>query len=181
MSVTCILYAAEEMELQHLLRQPEQVHAFLDPPRQRQSFLQRLLGRSVIAAETRPGVASFDLGKSWHAIHWGLSGTADDASLPAGFLTSGGAWVGREDVGYGPARVLLHPEVSSVNNLLSTMPTELLAQRLDLRRMRPQHVYSVPPQDDPEWLTLLLADYDALRSFLRNCADTGRALLVQYV
>ncbi|GID62118.1 hypothetical protein J3R03_003251 [Actinoplanes couchii] len=54
-----------------------------------------------------------DLDKSWHGIHYALTGTAWQVGLGAGAAVLGGAEIG-EDNGYGPPRLISAEQVQSI-------------------------------------------------------------------
>jgi hypothetical protein len=61
-----------------------------------------------------------DLDKSWHAIHYLLTGTAWEIDDGAGAAILGGEEIG-EDGGYGPARLLGAEKVRAVAAALDAM------------------------------------------------------------
>src|SRR5581483_12444438 len=54
------------------------------------------------------------LEKTWHAIHFVLTGSRLGGDQPLNFLIDEGTPVGEVDVGYGPARVLTSQQVRAI-------------------------------------------------------------------
>jgi len=181
MSVTCVVYGADDAEIEELLRSPETIHRFLETaiPVERPGCMGTLLGRRPkILAATRP---VFDLGKSWEAVHYVLNGTREEIELPNGFITNGGEQVGDEDVGYGPARVLSATRVIEIATFLESVSVPDFRSRINAKKMRPLHVYGAPRTDDPADAEYLVADFSALRDFIMARARRGEAIVIQYV
>jgi hypothetical protein len=181
MSVTCVIYGATDSEIETLLRSPESIHGFLEDaiPVEQPGCLGTLLGhRPKLLAPTRP---VFDLGKSWHAVHYVLNETKEETALPRGFISSGGEDVGDEDVGYGPARVLPADVVTEIATFLDSVSVDEFRSRIDPGRMRPLHVYGAPSTDNPADAEYLVADFEALREFITARSRARQAIVIQYV
>lgn len=120
-----------------------------------------------------------DLDKSWHGIHFLLTGTdwsVGDAG-PAGGAILGGRPVG-EDNGYGPARLLEPEAVGSVAAALGRVSDADLRARFDPVDMQRLDIY---PQmwDEPDVLEEYLMPYVAqLRDFYVRAASRGEGVLV---
>jgi hypothetical protein len=181
MSVTCAIYGASDREVEALLRSPETIHDFLRNalPVQRPGCIGTFLGHKPrVLAPTRPYL---DLGTSWGAVHFVLTGTDEEAALPNGFITSGGESIGDEDVGYGPARALMASQVRSVAQALESLDIETFRARIDGKKMRPHHVYGAPATDHAKGAQYLVDDYEALRKYLIERGALGEAIVIQYV
>jgi len=63
---------------------------------------------------------SIDVDKSWHGIHFVLTGRSDGGEGPLAMAVLGGDEVG-DDVGYGPARFLAPGQVKEVAAALETL------------------------------------------------------------
>src|SRR5208337_3054685 len=94
-----------------------------------------------------PGENGLNLEKSWHVLHYLLTGKAEDAPPPLGNAILGGHGIGGE-LGYGPARFLASDEVREVAAALATISKDDLAARFDLDAMIAMHIY--PVRDDSE-------------------------------
>jgi hypothetical protein len=181
MSVTCVLYAATDAEIDALILSPRAIQDFLRraTPMQEPGCIGGLLGRRPIPLpETRP---IHDLGKSWDVVHYVLTGTAKEAPLPAGFLKSGGVVIGDEDIGYGPARALKAATVAAVAALVEGTDGSRFRASMKPREMRPLHVYGAPVTDDLNDAEYLVDDYLSLRTFLSERRHTNEGVIIQYV
>ena len=124
-----------------------------------------------------------DIDKAWHGIHYLLTGTADEADAPLGFLLSGGAYVGDEDVGYGPARVFTSSETKVIASALSALSDEELRGRYRPDAMMKAEVYPeiwdrTPPTDDP--LGYIMEYVKVVRETLATVTARGDGLLVYF-
>jgi uncharacterized protein DUF1877 len=82
------------------------------------------------------------LEKSWHGLHFLLTGTATEGTGPAAFLLLGGQPFG-DDLGYGPARLVRPADVRNIHATLSAMTDDQLWSRFDPARMTNEGVYPV--------------------------------------
>src|SRR3712207_3831611 len=101
MSMICNLRQVEEAEIEELLANPEHIGDFLYGDVDDEHEYEDIEREGEI-----------DLDKAWHGIHFLLTGTAWEGQEPLCYLLVGGEYIGDEDVGYGPARVLRPHEVA---------------------------------------------------------------------
>jgi hypothetical protein len=158
----------------------------------RPSLFGRLFrGKAPTAAEGGPGAAELafdaaeglrtDLEKSWHGIHYLLTGTAWEGGPPLNFLILGGRVVGDIDVGYGPAHALTAAETRSVSDALARLGDEELRGRFDPVAMMKQKIYPEiwdrePDEDDT--LEYLMENVGTLREFLAQVVGRNHGLVV---
>jgi hypothetical protein len=74
-----------------------------------------------------------NLEKSWHVLHYLLTGKAEKAPPPVGNAILGGQDIGG-DLGYGPARFLTPQQVREVRIALSAISKDGLGKGSILRR-----------------------------------------------
>jgi hypothetical protein len=158
----CVLYSAPATASRKLLADPEGLTAFF--------------------AAARGAKRSLRLEKSWHGLHYVLTGTAGEASAPLGFLLSGGEPVGEpceEDEGEIPARLLLPGDVQRLSAALAEVNGDEFGRRFDPERLAAEEIYLdiwVEPRED------LLSEYrmyfESLKRFVRSAAKGGEAILV---
>src|SRR5262249_30682076 len=134
MSMICELLAVPESSAQDLIDAPQRIHELL----QAEGRSDQVLG----------------LEKSWHGLHFALTGSAWEGEEPLNFLLCGTP-VG-EDLGYGPARVLLADEVARVDAALNGVSDAQFAQQFDVAAMQSEDVY---PSIWDEPLEDLLEEY----------------------
>ncbi|ATB35086.1 hypothetical protein CYFUS_000498 [Cystobacter fuscus] len=156
-------------QLRALLASPEQVNDIVHPPEDED-----------LDEDGSSNADHLPLEKNWHGLHFLLTATAWEGSPPLNFIAAGGQRVGDEDVGYGPPRAFTPQQVKEISRALEGLDGEGLRRRFNARKMDELEIY---PQgwsdnDDEESLASLLEDFDTLRSFLREGAEQGQALLV---
>ncbi len=122
-----------------------------------------------------------DLDKSWHGIHYLLTGTAWEGEPPLNFILGGGEVVGDEDMGYGPARAFSPAQTAAIADALDAVSRDELASRFNPDDMQSQEIYpgiwDRSPEDD-DTLGYCLEYFEDLKTFVRKAADDGLGLLV---
>lgn len=119
------------------------------------------------------------LEKSWHGLHFTLTGSAEGGDPPLNFLLIGGTPVGDEDVGYGPARILDPDEVVALNGALAAISDEEFARRFDLGELAEADVYpSVWDEPLEDLLEEFGAYFDEAKAIVERAAAEGEALLI---
>jgi len=118
-----------------------------------------------------------NLEKSWHVLHFLLTGEAENAQPPLGNAILGGKEIG-DDLGYGPARFLTPQEVQEVASALTSLKKEDLASRFDLDAMIKARIY--PVRDESE-LELAQEYFDELSRYYADAAVDGNAMLLYVV
>jgi hypothetical protein len=155
-----------EADLARLLAEPEQITEYLEDEEPPEGF---------------GPCATLDVDKTWHGIHFLLTGTPWAGSMPWNFIACGGAEIGDVDVGYGPARGFTRSEVQAIARALESLPAEQLAQRFDGKAMTAAEIYPQiwdrPPEED-DTRAYVTEYYDQLRDFVTGAAKEGEALIV---
>lgn len=123
-----------------------------------------------------PENALVDLDKSWHAIHFLLTGEAGPAALPAGALLAGKD-VG-EDNGYGPARLLDAADVSAFAAFLSLKPDDFVERTFDFEALQNADIYpTIWDRRDAEDVKYVSHYFQLLRAFISDAAASGNAII----
>lgn len=117
-----------------------------------------------------------DIDKSWHAIHFLLTGEPWDGALPLLNAVMGGTELGEEDVGYGPARYLLPAEVKAVAQALASLSGEALWQRFDAKAFARAEIYPQGWSEDGKHY--VLGHYERLRAIFAEAAQADDAMLL---
>lgn len=120
-----------------------------------------------------------DLNKSWHIIHFLLTGTDYDGEPPANALMDG-AIVGEKEVGYQVPMLLSAGQVKAFADHLVSLGKETLMGRWDVDRMLEKEVYmaEIAQRDGDEMVDYVMEYFDELRIFARAAADSGEQILV---
>ncbi len=126
--------------------------------------------------------ADLDIEKAWHGIHFMLNGSAWESRGVLGFLVTCGAEIGKEDVGYGPARGFTSVEVREISKALHPITKEALLAGYDAETMDAQTVYpggwTEQADDDPEFMEYFVEQFEQLKDFVDGAAKEGEALIV---
>jgi len=122
-----------------------------------------------------------DLDKSWHGIHYLLTGSAWESSPPLDFLVDGGRQVGRIDSEHGPLRAFRAKEVQPIYESLSSIGPYELRKRFNARDMTAKEIYPdiwTRAANEEDSLRYLMDNLDRLRAFLHETLEAGLGILV---
>jgi hypothetical protein len=157
----------------------------------RPGLLARLFGRGAAEAPAPAAPAPvvlagdegeiLDLDKSWHGIHYLLTGTAWEGDPPLNFLVTGGREVGDDEVGQGPARTYTAAETREIAGALAAVGDPELRSRFAPDAMMRLEIYPEiwdrdPAEDDT--LGYLLEYLGLLRTAVATVVERGHGLLV---
>ena len=120
------------------------------------------------------GDKDLTLEKSWHCLHYLLTGSAGESNSVLGKAILGGKEIG-PDVGYGPVRYLEPNEVKLVAKTLKKVSKKDLAARFDLKAMKAAKVYACRNESDLELAQNYFAE---LCSQYEQAAERGAAMLL---
>jgi hypothetical protein len=132
---------------------------------------------ALLAGEAEAPGQMVDLDKSWHGIHFLLTGSAWDYDGPAGQAVLGGERIGA-DIGYGPARLLRPDQVRAVAVALAGVDPAELGQRYSASRMDELDIYPGIWDEGDVLEEYLLPNFDALVRFYAAAADEDSSVLL---
>jgi hypothetical protein len=142
--------------------------------------------RSAEAHARLAGIGPFEqalsLEKSWHILHYLMTGHVDPSNAPGDALLTGEDL--GEDVGYGPARLHDPPQVLEFSRFMEALDLPRLEERLNLREMMRLGVYAMPmgPGSDAEDENELRAEvgryFPRLRDYVARMSAKQFGLLV---
>lgn len=189
MSMIGRLRRASDEEVSRLLEHPGEIGAFLYPGDFEASGGETGGGGSAPAGgggvggggASEGGAADLDIEKSWHGIHFVLTGSDWGGASPLNFLVSGGMEVGDEDVGYGPARAFTSAQVRAIHEALAQLPPEQFARRIDLAALEEAGIYPEiweREDEEAENREFLTRYYAALRRYVESLAREGAGMLI---
>lgn len=118
-----------------------------------------------------------DLGKSWHGIHYLLTGTVWQVGEGAGAAILGGVEIG-EDGGYGRPRLLDPDAVQAVATGLDTLDVATLRARCDPDAMTAAEIYPQAWTNVADDFAFLMSHVADLRRFYHSAATNGQAVLL---
>jgi hypothetical protein len=135
---------------------------------------------NLLQGDGDPAAASAGLEKSWHGLHYLLTGTAGDgdSGTPLGFILEGGKPVG-DDLGYGPARLFGADETRAIHAALNGVSDDQLWRRFDAQTMTNEAIYPLiwdEPED--ELRQEYLSYFGGLRQLVADASGSGKNLLV---
>ena len=131
----------------------------------------------VYSFDKSPHILSLE--KSWHGLHFLMTGEVWAGDPPLNFLTLGGEEVGDIDVGYGPARILRAPSVVAIHEALNNFPdsnvdSRLIPSAFEAAQIYPE-IWKEPRHDLVNEYTRFL---QALKSHIQKATDSHQALLL---
>lgn len=117
---------------------------------------------------------SIDVDKAWHGIHFMLTGQAYGGDGPLALVIMGGEEVG-DEVGYGPARLLLPEQVNVIANALEKLTIEEFKKAFKPAEMTAAEIYPevIWERDGQEALDYVLEYFEELVVFYRDAAKRG--------
>ena len=120
--------------------------------------------------------ARLDIDKSWHIIHFLLTGRAWGGAIPLANAVCGGTALGDVDVGYGPARFLEVQEVADVATAISGITAAELWSRFSAGALEDAQIYpgGTWTADDFPYVA---QHYVQLQEFYRVAASRGEAVI----
>jgi hypothetical protein len=106
-----------------------------------------------------------DIDKTWHIIHFLLTGTLEGGEWPLSGAVLGGTPLCPSEIGYGSIRYLTPHEVGEVTAALALIPPDDLAQRLDLETLQELDIYPGVGTSTADELDYILPYYSDLVDF----------------
>jgi hypothetical protein len=162
MSMIGTFRSATDAEIERLLADPKSIEAF------------------IYEADDADG-GDLHIDKTWHGLHFLLTGTDWAGDPPLNFLVSGGTRVGDVEVGYDVARAFTSAQVREIAGALSGLSVDELRQRFDPERMDEldiyPHIWTRPPEEDDS-LGYLIEYFEILERYVSTLARDGLGMLV---
>lgn len=122
--------------------------------------------------------ASVHLEKSWHGLHYLLTGSATEGSGPLAFLLQGGTEIGEDD-GYGCPRLIEPDGVRAIDAALSAVTDDVLWNRFDADAMESEGVYpGVWDEDEEELREEYTTYFGELKGLIGRAHAGGMGVLV---
>jgi hypothetical protein len=172
MGMTCELRQLNPAYAQKLLHEPDEVLRYYDEASE-DELPEEAQGEDL------------DLDKAWHGLHYLLTGTAWGGEAPLNSLLVGGEQVGDEEehaVGYGPARILLPPQVAAFSQALATLSLAEISERFNPIEMTELDIYpSIWDREDEELEEWMLESLAELKNFLQRAVAQQQAVILAIV
>ena len=133
------------------------------------------LARTGVQVQDGAGDEGLSLEKSWHALHYLLTGTTETAASPLGNAILGGEEIG-EDRDYGRVRFLTPEQVGEVARALGSLSKDDLVGRFDVKKMKAANV--IYPCGDESEFELAQHYFEQLSRYYADAAASGSAILL---
>ncbi|MBW9208264.1 YfbM family protein [Mumia sp. zg.B21] len=117
-----------------------------------------------------------DLDKSWHGIHWLLTGSGEPTPAEVSDAIWGGEEAG-EDLGYGPPRLLSPAGVRAVSATLEAISVENLRSRMDPAAMAQAQIYPAIWDEEDVFDEYVAPSFEQLRQFYAAASEAGEAVI----
>lgn len=121
-----------------------------------------------------------DIDKTWHAIHFILSGDAyeSDEDNVLSKLILGGTPINEEDLGYGPALLLDKNLVKQIAEALHAWDETLFREKFDFNNMIANEIYPIIDGEDENDFYNYVWDYFInLKTFIIEAAEEGQNVI----
>jgi hypothetical protein len=120
-----------------------------------------------------------DVDKVWHGIHYMLTGSAYGGEEPLSLTVFGGEAIG-EDMGYGPARMLMPQQVKAVAKALNALDEDVFRSRFAPQEMEAAEIYpdEIWVCDSQEALEDLVEGFQQLLVFYSVAAARGNGAIL---
>ena len=128
------------------------------------------------AARMEPGLS---LEKSWHGIHYVLTGAAEGGRPPLSWAVSGDKEIPdtAKLMGYGPAHVLTAQQVNSVRRAIAKFTQEKFRRRFDPEAMKAAKIYGVKSSEDMEYHW---THFQKLKTFYAEATQKRQGMLCYF-
>jgi hypothetical protein len=137
------------------------------------------LAMDLAYPEDDSSASALDIDKSWHIIHFLLTGEPWGGEGPLASAVLGGTELPGTDAGYGPFRYLTPPEVREVASALEAVPFADLWSRLKPEETEAAEIYPGKWGEDGEVEGQYVSqNYGALRVFYSSASEAGNAVLL---
>lgn len=130
------------------------------------------------------GEDCLDIDKTWHAIHFILTGQAGKTEEATGEntvlskLIFSGNLLTDEDVGYGPAMLITQAEVKEIAKEIQGISRELLYKSFDLSTMLKNGVYPmINDEDEDGFFEYVWQYFEEIQRFFRVAAQENKCVI----
>jgi len=123
---------------------------------------------------------SIDIGHSWHAIHYILTGDigACEGDDPLLKVVLGGQPLGDEDFGYGPPLYLSVADVKETNAALQSISNDDFSARFNYSEMQIEDIYATKYDGSAEvFLCSCLEGFISIKEFFAESANSNKCII----
>lgn len=195
MGVSCVMYAVSDDLAEKVRNDPPYIwlifgepEAYLSAKTPDRSFLDRLLRRPNQPAPPLPADIPdlsedewCDIDKSWHAVHFLLTGDGEPTTSPLGLLVADHPQLCSLDVGYGPPIYCSPSRVREFSEAIRDIDRAELEGRFDPAALEANDVYpSGAWSDASDWPEYLGEHYEALRDWVQKVSEQSKGIILTY-
>ncbi|KQN36617.1 hypothetical protein ASG37_13600 [Sphingomonas sp. Leaf407] len=116
-------------------------------------------------------LVDFDMG--WHALHYLLTGSADDVGHPLGLIIAALPELGADENGEGGIGLIAPERMKAFADALDAQDDATIARRFDQKAMMKADVYLADTFVGGDAIDYILQGLPALRQFAAHCRRTG--------
>jgi len=164
MGIICCLAPVDGDQINELLADPEGISEYLEEMEEEEEVI--------------------DLDKSWHGIHFLLTGSAEEGEEPLCYLIKGGEEISHGDFDLGPPRALRPKHIADWARAMSAISTDELRKRFDAKAMMEAEIYPTiwdRASEDDDNLEYLLINYEGLRSFVEQMNNERKGAIIYFM
>ncbi|MEP9401995.1 DUF1877 family protein [Sphingomonas silueang] len=114
-----------------------------------------------------------DLGEAWHALHYLLTGSAEDVGHPLGIIIAALPELGADEHGEGGIGLIAPDRMLAFADALDAQDDAALARRFAPKAMAKADVYQADALRGADALDYVMQGVPALRQFAAQCRRTG--------
>ncbi|KJS01998.1 MAG: hypothetical protein VR68_04000 [Peptococcaceae bacterium BRH_c4a] len=115
--------------------------------------------------------------KSWHGIHFLLTGTPWEGDPPLSYVILGGQSLGDQDLGYGPPKYITPEQVKEAYWVLSMLSFDELRKSYNPDRFSEAGAYPNVWDEEGEELDYLLSYLNEIITFFKLASENGEAII----
>ena len=119
-----------------------------------------------------------DIDKTWHAIHFMLTGQVYDGDGPVSQVILGGEPIGEEEIGYGPARGLSAAEVKDIDTALRAVSEADFRAKFDAAALTAADIYPQIWDEGDAALDYLIPYFLTVKQFYEKAAQEQSAAIL---
>ena len=120
-----------------------------------------------------------DIDKAWHAIHFTLSGEVwESTDDPLSKVILNSNLINDEDMGYGPAMLLMPNEVKDASNALEGVSKDWFRKKFSVSNMAKNEIYPViNSEDEEEFFDYVYENFKQVVVFFEKAAQLRECIL----
>ena len=123
------------------------------------------------------GESTLDIDKSWHGIHFLLTGSPWEGKPPLSYVVLGGQPMDIIDMEYGPPRYITNEQVKEVYKALIQLPIDEIVQSYNAVKFEAAEIYPGIWGEEGQELEYLLNYINQIISFLELAVKNDQSII----